>query len=594
MISGVVELEKWILKNPKVDFKKMSEALGISQLLCRILVNRGLDDYNTAQSFIRPELSRLHNPRMIKDLDKGVLIIKDKILQHKKIRIIGDYDVDGVISTYILYRALSRCGAFVDYAIPHRILDGYGINNNIIENAKNDGVDTIITCDNGISAIDQIRYAKEIGLTVIITDHHEVPFKEDNDGNRIHIIPEADAVIDIKQSECPYPFKQLCGAGVAFKFVQVLFKEMGISNKEEADLYEFVAIATVCDVVDLTGENRILVKQGLSSISGTDNIGLAALMEQTGIMGKEVGVYHLGFIIGPCINASGRLDCAMRGLQLLLCEDRKEALMLAKELHDLNTERKNMTARGVEETIDTIENSKLKYDKVLVVYRPDIHESIAGIIAGRVREKYNVPTIILTDSEHGVKGSGRSIEKYNMFEELLKCRSILTKFGGHPMAAGLSLEAEFIEALREKLNETTTLTDDDLVPKVYIDAHVPIESIDIKLAEDICLLEPYGKGNSKPLFAEKDITVYRGTVLGSEKQILKLRLRSKSKKYMDCVYFGNIEDFNRYISDKYGVNELEKMYAGQENSIKLDLIYSIDINEYNGNRSVQLILQNYR
>lgn len=587
-------MEKWILKNPKVDFKRMSQSLGISEVLCRILVNRGIVEHDVALNFINADIDRLYKPELMKDLEKGVSIIKDKILASKKIRIIGDYDVDGVISTYILYKALSKCGANIDYAIPHRILDGYGINNNIIEGAKEAGIDTIITCDNGIAAIEQIKYAKELGLTVVVTDHHEVPFVEDADSNRVHILPEADAIIDIKQVDCKYPFKLLCGAGVAFKFIQVLFREMGIPKEEETNFYEFVAIATVCDVVDLTGENRIFVKRGLKAINNTSNIGLNALIEQTGIMGKEIGVYHLGFIIGPCINASGRLDCAMKGLRLLLCEDKDESRQLAKELHDLNTERKNMTTKGVEETIDTIENSDLKKDKVLVVFKPDIHESIAGIIAGKIREKYNAPTIILTKSEHGVKGSGRSIEQYNMFEELLKCKELLTKFGGHPMAAGLSLENENIDALRRQINEITTLTDEDLIPKVYIDAHMPISEVNLSMAEELLLLEPYGKGNSKPLFAEKNLSVCRGTVYGTERKVLKLKLLSDKRKYIDCIYFGNIDDFNLYITEKYGEQELGKIYLGQINSVRLDVIFNIDINEYNGNRNAQLILQNYR
>lgn len=594
MWSLSISMEKWILKNPKVDFNKMSKALGISELLCRILVNRGIVDLEDAQNFIRPEITRLHDGTRMKDLQKGVGILKEKILQGRKVRVIGDYDVDGVVSTYILYRALSICGAVVDYAIPHRILDGYGINHNIVETAEQDGIDTIITCDNGISAIDQIKYAKEIGLTVVITDHHDVPFVEDNAANRISVIPEADAVIDIKQSDCGYPFKLLCGAGVAFKFVQVLFKEMGIPTAAEEEFYEFVAIATVCDVVDLTGENRIFVKKGISHLNYTSNIGLRALIEQIGLSGKNISVYHIGFIIGPCINASGRLDWAMKGLELLLCSDRDEAERLAQELYELNNERKSITVKGLEETIETIEKNNMQRDKVLVVYKPDVHESIAGIIAGRVREKYNIPTIILTDAENGVKGSGRSIDQYNMFEELLKCKSLLTKFGGHPMAAGLSLEEGNIEILRQRLNSQTTLTEDDLVPKIYIDARMPVGEINIRIAEEICSLEPFGKGNSKPLFAEKQVSVCRGTILGNEKKILKLRLLSVDKKYIDCIYFGDIDALNAYISAKFGTEALQKMYKGQKSNTLLDIAFYIDINEYNGARSVQLILQNYR
>ena len=586
-------MEKWILKNPKRDFKKMSQSLGVSELICRILVNRCIDDYETAKRFIQPDIEGLFDGRLMKDLEKGTLIIRDKIAGDKRIRIIGDYDVDGVISTYILYNALKRCGAKVDYVIPHRIYDGYGINNSIIEIAKKDGIDTIITCDNGISALEQIKYAKELGITVIVTDHHDVPFIEDGDLNRIQVTPEADAVIDMKQGDCEYPFKLLCGAGVAFKFIQVLYQYMNIPQHEEKAFYEFLAIATVCDVVDLTGENRILVKKGLEAICNSKNIGLNALMEQTGIMGKEIGVYHLGFIIGPCINASGRLDCAIKGLELLLCDDREKAVIMAQELYNLNTERKNMTLAGVEEAVATIENSDLKNDRVLVVYRPDIHESIAGIIAGKIREKYNVPTFILTDSENCVKGSGRSIDAYNMFEELQKCKELLIKFGGHPLAAGFSLEPEKVDTLRLQLNSCTVLTEEDLIAKVYIDAHIPIDTINIQLADELKLLEPYGKGNLKPLFADKNISVSRASVLGVNKNVLKLRLLSNNR-YIDCIYFGDIQDFDYYIKCKFGEQELNKMYLGQTNSVKLDMTFHIDVNEYNGNRNAQIIMQHFR
>ena len=578
-----MELQKWILRNPKFDFKRMSKELGISELLCRIIVNRGIKDLENARKFIKADLQGLNDPRLMKDLVKGVSIIQAKIKDNKKIRIIGDYDVDGVVSTYILYKALARCGAAVDYAIPHRILDGYGINNNLIEKALSDGIDTIITCDNGIAAREQIQFAKESGMTVIITDHHDVP----------DIIPEADAIIDMKQADCQYPFKLLCGAGVAFKFIQVLYEEMCIPREEESEFYEFVAIATVCDVVDLTDENRILVRQGLNVISDTKNIGLNALLQKTGILEKNISVYHLGFIIGPCINASGRLDWAMKGLKLLLADDRQEAMSLASELYELNTERKNMTVQGVEDTIATIENSNLKSDRVFVVYKPDIHESIAGIIAGKVREKYNVPSFILTSGENCVKGSGRSIEEYNMFEELSKCKELFTKFGGHPMAAGFSLDADKVDALRERINSIATLTDEDLIPKIYIDAHIPLSAINIRTAEELNYLEPYGKGNSKPLFAQKNISIKRATVFGNERKVLKLRLQD-GNSFADCIYFGSIVEFDEYLTERFGETEVRNMYEGRTNNIKLDIIFNVDINEYNGYKNVQLILQYYR
>ena len=587
-------LTKWILKNPKVDYENMSRTLGVSELICRVLVNRKIYEQIDAMAFINPELSMLYNPRLMKDLGKAADIIKDKITSGRKIRIVGDYDVDGVISTYILMEALTHCGADVDYDIPHRVHDGYGINVSIVEKAYKDGVDTIITCDNGIAAIDQIKHAKQLGMTVIVTDHHEVPFVVCEDGSRCHVIPDADAVVDCKQTDCNYPFKLLCGAGVAFKLVQVLFEEFHISKDIEERLYEMVAIATVCDVVDLVSENRIFVKKGLKTLSNTKNPGLLALLMETGIHDKELSVYHLGFIIGPCINASGRLECARKGLEMLLCKNVDDAIPLARELAQLNAERKSMTQEGIEEVCAAIENTDIRNDKVFIIYNKNIHESIAGIIAGKIREKYNVPTLVLTDSENGVKGSGRSIEEYNMFEELLACRDLLDKFGGHPMAAGLSLPYENIELLRRAMNENTVLTEDDLVPKLYIDAQVPIETISLSMAQEISILEPYGKGNSKPVFADKNVAVTRATVIGANKNVLKLKLSKKTGKSIDAIYFGSIEDFDNYIGTKFGENEKNLMYEGKINNVVLDLAFNIDINQYNNMKSVQLVLQNFR
>lgn len=587
-------MEKWSIRNTKNNLEKDFKGLGISELLCKVLVNRGISDFDSAVSFIKPEFDKLHDPRMMKDIEKGVGIIKRKIVEGKKIRIVGDYDVDGVISTCLLYKALFRCNAKVDYDIPHRILDGYGINVDIITKAKDEGIDTLITCDNGISAIEQIDYAKTLGLTIIITDHHEVPFTEDTDGNRSYKTPNADAVIDIKQMDCNYPFKLLCGAGVAFKLIQVLFEEISIPKEEVFSFVEYVAIATVCDVVDLVGENRIFVKKGLEMLNNTQNTGLKALIKRTGIEGKSINVYCLGFIIGPCINASGRLDSAKKGLRLLLSDNIQEASDIALELHQLNTERKDMTIKGVEEIVQIIESSNIKNDKVFIIYKPAIHESIAGIIAGKIRERYNVPTIVLTDGEHGVKGSGRSIEEYNMFEELTKCNELLMSFGGHAMAAGLSLDADNVDALRELLNRLTKLTDEDLIHKIRVDVLISLDKINLALAEDLTILEPFGKGNSKPLFAEIDISVSRSFILGAKKNVLKLKLLTKSNKYLDCVYFGDINAFQVLIIDKFGRNELDKMHSGLKNNVKLDMIFTVEVNEYNGNRTVQIILQNYR
>ena len=586
--------ERWFIKNKKMDYKYMASKYGITELMSRLIVNRDITDDSLIRSYINPEFSMLHEPRDMKDMDKAIEIILHKIENKKKIRIIGDYDVDGVISVYILYSALKRCNADVDYEIPDRIKDGYGVNVNIIRKAKEDGIDTIVTCDNGISAIEPIKTAKELGMTVIVTDHHDIPFIEDEDGNRTVIRSEADAILNPKQEDCKYKFKSLCGAGVAFKLIQVLYEEIGIDEEEAFKFIEFLAIATVCDVVDLVDENRVFVKKGLERINNTANTGLQELLIECEIQDKKIGVYHLGFIIGPCINASGRLDNAKKGVRLLLSDDEKEANLLAKELVRLNEDRKEMTMNGVEKAIEIVENSDIKNDKVFVIYLPNIHESLAGIIAGRIREKYNVPTLILTKSEDGAKGSGRSIEEYNMFEELVKCKDLLDKFGGHPMAAGFSLKEEKIEEFRKRLNEKTTLSEEDLLKKVTIDTVLPLDTITYDLVNDLGRLEPFGKANPKPLFGEKDVNVIKGMILGKNRNVLKLKLKTKNGKTMDAVYFGDIEEFEENITEKYGKDQLIKLYDGSYNDVKLDLVFYPDINEYNGNVTIQVIIQNYR
>lgn len=586
--------ERWFIKNKKMDYKYMASKYGITELMSRLIVNRDITDDSLIRSYINPEFSMLHEPREMKDMNKAIDIILHKIENKKKIRIIGDYDVDGVISVYILYSALKRCNADVDYEIPDRIKDGYGVNVNIIKKAKEDGIDTIVTCDNGISAIEPIKAAKELGMTVIVTDHHDIPFIEDEDGNRTVIRSEADAILNPKQEDCKYKFKSLCGAGVAFKLIQVLYKELGIDEEEAFKFIEFLAIATVCDVVDLVDENRVFVKKGLEKINNTANTGLQELLIECEIQNKKIGVYHLGFIIGPCINASGRLDNAKKGVRLLLSDDEKEATLLAKELVRLNEDRKEMTMNGVEEAIEIVENSNIKNDKVFVIYLPHIHESLAGIIAGRIREKYNVPTLILTKSEDGAKGSGRSIEEYNMFEELVKCKDLLDKFGGHPMAAGFSLKEENIDEFRKRLNENTTLSEEDLLKKVTIDTVLPLDIITYDLVNDLGRLEPFGKANPKPLFGEKDVNVIKGMILGKNRNVLKLKLKTKNGKAMDAVYFGDIEEFEENITEKYGKDQLIKLYDGSYNDVKLDLVFYPDINEYNGNVTIQVIIQNYR
>ena len=585
--------EKWLLRNRKVDLKAMSEKYKISQLLCKLMVNRDIIDENIINSYINPVYKYLHSPKTMKDVVIAVDIIKRKIQENKKIRIIGDYDVDGIISVFILYTALKKCGANVDYEIPDRIKDGYGINENIVKVAYDEGVDTIITCDNGISAIDQIQYAKDLGLTVIVTDHHDVPFIEE-DGVRTFLSSQADAIINPKQIECEYKFKSICGAGVAFKLMEALYEEIGMDKEECYKLIEFIAIATVCDVVDLIDENRIFVKNGLEMLNNSKNIGINALKKACGLEDKEITAYHLGFVIGPCLNASGRLDSAKKGLELLLMEDDEEAKNLAQEIVDLNDARKHMTKEGVDRAINIIDSTDINNDNILVVYIPDIHESLAGIVAGRVKEKYNKPTIILTKSEEGVKGSARSIEEYNMFEGLLACKELLDKFGGHPMAAGLSLQEDKVDELRIALNNKCELTDEDLTRKIMIDSSLPLEYLNLHLIEELNVLEPFGKGNSKPVFGVRDAKITKAMLLGKDKNVLKLKLLTNNNITIDAMIFNDLENFESKIIEKYGNEELDNLYNKSNNNIPMDFTFYPSINEWNGNKSIQIVVNGIR
>lgn len=577
-------MEKWFIKNKNVDFMKISKELGLSPIICKILANRDISDGRDIERFLDPKLNRLYSPELLLDLSKATNIILDKISKNKRIRIVGDFDVDGVISVFVLYKGLSKLGALVDYIIPDRVMDGYGINIDIVRDSYDQGIDTIITCDNGIAAVEPIKLAKELGLTVIVTDHHEVP----------SICPNADAIINPKQSNCNYPFKYLCGAGVAYKLIDYLYKINGIDKGHSHKLLEYVAIATVCDVVDLVDENRIIVKKGLELLNNTNNIGLKALIKESGIGEKNIGVYHLGFIIGPTINASGRLDSALLSLELLLSQDSDKAAELAIHLRELNEERKSMTQKGIEKIIEIVENSSMKEEKVLVVYEPQIHESIAGIIAGRIKEKYYMPTIVLTSGQEGIKGSGRSIEEYNMYEELLKCKELLSRFGGHPMAAGLSLDFHNIDILRQELNLNASLTKEDLTPKIYIDMQLPIDYITYELIEELKILEPFGKGNPKPIFGEKRLKIDRGYVLGVNKNVLKLILESKSGKTIEGLYFGDINNFEEKFVKVYGEESIEKLYKGINSNIYIDILYNPSVNEYQGRISLQVIIESFR
>ena len=584
-------MEKWFIRNKKYDYKEIASEFEISEIVAKLLINRDIYEKKDIELFLNPQFDRLNSAELMKDLLKASDIIIQKIKDKKRIRIVGDFDVDGIMSVYILYKGLKSFGAEVDYIIPDRVIDGYGININIVNNAKEEGIDTIITCDNGIAAINQIKHAKELGMTVIVTDHHDIPYTEENN-TKVYLSTDADAIINPKQLDCKYPFKSLCGAGVVYRFIRYLSDRLNLNKKDE--YLEFVAIATICDVVDLVGENRIIVRKGLEALNSTKNIGLKALIDMCGVLNKEIGVYHVGFILGPTINASGRLDTALYALELLLTEDMQLAYEMAKNLRDLNDDRRKMTIDGVDKVIDQIEAKKMQKSKVLVVYEPDIHESIAGIIAGRIKDKYNMPTIVLTKGIEGVKGSARSIEEYNMFEELSKCKDLLNRFGGHSMAAGLSLDEDNIDELRSRLNQYTILTEEDLIPKIYIDMQLPFEYINYKLINEIKILEPYGKGNSKPLFGEKNIRIKKGSLLGAKKNVLKLSLISSRGQRMEGIIFNDIQSCLEDVKSKYGEVQLNNMLNGIENNILVDILYYPEVNEYNGNVSLQVIIKNYR
>ena len=568
-----------MVRNVKFNTAKLAQDLGVSEVVAKLLVNRGIYNLDIAKGFLDSSIDNLYNGLDMLGMSGAVELMKNSINNNEKILIVGDYDVDGVISTYILYRAISKCGGNVSFHIPDRIKEGYGINESIIRKASEDKVNIIITCDNGIAAIEQVKLAKELGIKVIITDHHDVPFIEENK-ERKYVVPDADFVINPKQENCNYKFDKICGAGVAYKFIEWLYKEFNIDKEELYDLLQYVAIATVCDVVDLISENRTIVKEGLKRINNTSNIGLRALFKETGLEDKEITVYSLGFVIGPSINASGRLEQAEWALKMLLSDNEIEAKELAEKLNDLNKERQELTKEGLEEAIEIIEKNNMAKDKVLVVYLEDVHESIAGIIAGRVREKYNLPTIILTKAHDGAKGSGRSIEEYNMFEELLKCKDLLGKFGGHPMAAGMSIPNENIDAFRNRLNEVTTLTDEDIIPKVSIDMGLSLSQINYELIDQISLLEPYGKANPKPTFGMKKLKVVEAKILGKNRNVLKLKL-TDGRLYIEGIYFGDIEDFENSIKDELGEIEYNKVFNGLSNNLYLDIICMPDINEFN-------------
>jgi len=570
-------MEKWMVAAKRADFKGIGERFGIDQVTARIIRNRDVIGEKAIEKYLHGSRKDFYSPWLLKDMEKTVAILQEKIENRNRIRIIGDYDIDGVMSTYILLESLRGLGCDVDMMIPNRITDGYGINEHLIEQAWQEGRDTIITCDNGIAAVTQIRKAKDLGMTVIVTDHHEVPF-EDLEGGRKEILPPADAIVNPKQKACSYPFAGLCGAVVAMKVMEALYEKMAPEVDLVDKMLPFAGIATIGDVMDLQDENRILVKEGLQRLHHTTNLGLQELIRVNNLEPENISPYHIGFILGPCLNASGRLDTAKRALQLLLADSREEAAVLAGDLKNLNESRKEMTAQGLEKAIEQVESTSMLEDTVLVVFLPECHESLAGIIAGRLRERYHKPSFVLTRGEEGVKGSGRSIESYSMYEKLCECKEYLTKFGGHPMAAGLSLEEENVERFRRKLNEQSGLTEEDLVEKVTIDVPMPIHYIRKNLVQELSLLEPFGKGNEKPLFAQKNLWVSQMRVFGKNRNVVKMRLTDENGYPMDGVYFGNGDEFAEEGRGKR----------------KISIVYYPDINMYQGRESLQVIIRHYQ
>lgn len=589
--------EQWFVAAKKADFAEIGRRFGIDPVVARIIRNRDITEAEEIKKFLHGSLTDLHEPELMKGIPEAVALLSEKIREQKYIRIIGDYDVDGILSTYILERGLKLLGAVVDTAIPHRIQDGYGLNESLVENARKAGVDTVLTCDNGIAAYEPIRRAAENDMTVIVTDHHEVPFEEGADGEKRYILPPAAVVVNPRQPDCGYPFKGVCGAVVAYKLVQALLAGTNILRTEEAlqqgnrqpealrgevleECLQLAAFATVCDVMELVEENRILVREGLRSLKRPKNAGLAALIEVCGLADgqKEIGVFHIGFVLGPCLNATGRLDTAARALELLECESREAAIPIAADLRSLNESRKEMTARGVEQAVAKIQAEGLAAQKVLVVYLSDCHESLAGIIAGRIRERYGKPAFLLTDGEDGVKGSGRSIEGYHMYEEMSRCRELFTRFGGHRMAAGLSLPRENVAPFAEKINALCSLTEVDFVEKVHIDVPMPFSYVSRELIEQLSCLEPFGNGNPRPLFAQKNVTFLDGRVLGKNRNVGKYSVRDENGGRYELIYFGELEELHEYLREK---------------SV-LSVIYYPSLNTYRGRTEIQFVMQNYQ
>lgn len=627
--------EKWFVAAKRADFEHIAKKFSIDPVTARLIRNRDVVGDEQMESYLNGGMESLCDPKLMKGCPESAKLLAKKIREGKKIRIIGDYDIDGVNATYILYRGIMQCGGNVDFEIPDRMKDGYGLNIQLIELALAEEVDTVITCDNGIAALDEIAYAREKGMTVIVTDHHEPRYeaceeelavteaseegvktrkaaerqaknsrleeRKAEDGNngtrnlvRRYLLPDADVLVNPKQEDCGYPYKKLCGAAVAWKVICCLFEVCHVPFERAEELLPFTAFATVGDVMELDGENRILVKEGLKRLPHTKNCGLRALVAANELDITGISSYHIGFVLGPCINASGRLDTAKRSMRLLLAEDPMEAKKLAEELKELNDERKTLTLEAVSEACELIDTGVYDRDRVLVIYLPSCHESIAGIVAGRLRERYGKPTFVVTDSKDGAKGSGRSIEAYSMFDEMVKCGDVFTKYGGHPMAAGFSLEKNRIDEMRTRLNENCTLSEDDMVEKVTIDVPMPLDYINESLIDELSLLEPFGRGNEKPLFAEAHLSLLGARILGKNANVVKLRVMNRAGCVMDAMYFGDPEELREYLAEKYDRTKVQELFWGRGSEMELDIAYYPSVNEYMGRKTLQIVIKNYK
>lgn len=582
--------ESWVVLRKSADFNGIGKTYGVDPVIARIVRNREVTEESQLESYFRPSCKQLHDPALLKDAVSAAELLMEKLAQKKKIRVIGDYDIDGIFATYILYDGLTRCGGVVDYTLPHRVKDGYGLSERLVRDAAAEGCDTLLTCDNGIAAAAEIALAKQLGMTVIVTDHHEVPLRWEGEES-VCVLPPADAVVDPAQRDCGYPFRGICGAVVAWKLIQLLFRMMDYDS-DGMEYLEAAAFATIGDVMELRGENRTITALGLQQMRQTKNIGLQALIHQSGLEPWDLRAYHIGFVLGPCMNATGRLDTALRALGLLLAEDEQEAVRLAQELVDLNDSRKALTAQGVEQAVAMVEEQRMWEQPVLVVYLPDCHESLAGIIAGRLREQYYRPVFVLTKGEDCVKGSGRSIPAYHMYEKLSRAGDLLVKFGGHAMAAGLSIEEKHIEEFRERLLADAQLSETDLTEKICIDVPMPLTYITMPLIEQLSVLEPCGNGNEKPIFADRGLRARRAFYIGKERKMLKLQLVC-GRGTMDALYFGSAEEFLDYYREKYDAAQVSALLSGAPQQMEFSLTYYPQINRYQGIDRIQIVITHY-